>query len=176
MLPGKDKYFTIPIDNTSSIKIYYINTNLAIFFANILFIFLQLGLIPMGLFEVQKSVGFWVLLLLPIGILILIFAFVPYKLRVTFDNNKKTVQFCSICLIPKIYENSSNTYGTDEIQSIDLEKFENLGKRYYAVYVLTKTGKKDKIIYGQDTSCSTTFDPWLDEITINIEKWLQENK
>ena len=176
MLPGRDKYFTISQNDSSPIKVNYINTNKGIIFAILILCFVEIGLIPFGMFSSDTSVGIWILLLLPESIIILILCFVPHRLRVTINHTQKTIELCNSCCIPKIYEGSSKTYRKDEIQRFSINKFNNLGKRYYEIYVHTKSGKSDKIIYGQDTSCSMTFDPWLDEIPIQLEEWLNEIK
>lgn len=177
MLPGRDKFFTISTDDSFPIKVNYINTNKGILFAVWILAFVLLGMIPFGFIDSKNtSAGMWIALFLPLSLIILAMCFVPYRLRFIIDYSQKEIKLCRECVIPKVYEGSIKTYKKQEIQEFYLDKFRSLNKRYYAVYVVTKSGNRDKIIYGQDNSFSTTFDPWLDEIPIQLMEWVNEIK
>ena len=64
MLPGKEKYFTISNNDSSPIKVNYVNTNKGIIFGILILCFVEIGLIPFGMFSSNTSVGIWIILLL----------------------------------------------------------------------------------------------------------------
>ena len=166
----------IPVKNDSAIYDMVIATAKT----RILIILIVISIIALGTtvpFFFIKDVPRIICIIIPacFSPALLLLFFLPHTVKARLDTLNHNIVFYRIGFIPFPCNCCRNSLNTDDISEFTMEKFRVKKHKNFKINANFKSGNPSEMVcMGEDTTCSINYDPKVDVMMLDLNRWLQD--